>query len=78
MVGREFKGEEVVSSNVTNMDGNDNRIYFRGLLSEFKTRRGNFQEVRYVHDDVKNVSCWIYRDDNFSGISCLPDKALEE
>lgn len=30
--------------------------------------------VRYLHDDVNHVGCWVY----FSNaISCLPDKAYK-
>ncbi|MDZ5602551.1 hypothetical protein SJI00_07175 [Pseudomonas sp. RP23018S] len=34
-------------------------------------------EVSVIHDDERNVTCWLFWSFNRGGISCIPDSQLQ-
>lgn len=55
-----------------------NTTHVQPLYDKNMNYRGN---VYFVHDDERNVSCWITTLDGYSrgaggGISCIPDEQL--
>ncbi|MGV0315188.1 hypothetical protein ACKU3N_004585 [Pseudomonas putida] len=33
--------------------------------------------VEVIHDDIRSVTCWVFRERYKGGISCIPDSQLQ-
>jgi hypothetical protein len=48
-------------------------VYALTVGSTDPTRVDISSDVTFFHDELHQVGCWVYKDFNAGGISCLPD-----
>lgn len=56
----------------------EEKVYKYKEYNEYMTliSGDEYSTVIVVHDDERNVTCWIYKDGYAGGISCIPDSQL--